>query len=84
MSLPKFVIGMVFAIAIVAVWSYFDSASIGTVLLRLVACAVILQVGYFLVVFAMVLARTPGPAERERTAQKKGSPKVDELKTKGT
>jgi exopolysaccharide production repressor protein len=86
MSLPKFVIGMIFVIAAVSLWSYLDSATAGTVVLRVIACAVILQVGYFLVVFAMVAASSPRPGEKARTRQVTGSrtAKADELTTKGT
>ncbi|TIV75211.1 MAG: exopolysaccharide production repressor exox, partial [Mesorhizobium sp.] len=47
MSLPKFFIGMMFALAIVIGWSYFDGASARTILLRAIVCAVIIQAGYF-------------------------------------
>ncbi|MEJ6782832.1 exopolysaccharide production repressor protein [Aminobacter sp. Piv2-1] len=63
MTLPKFVFGMVIVIIIVSIWSYLDAASWGTILLRGVICAVILQVGYFLVVLAMVLRSEPKPAQ---------------------
>ena len=83
MSLPKFVIGMLFVIVVVAVWSYLDAASIGTVLLRAVACAVILQVGYFLVVFLMVATSAPRPAESIREApETESSAKADEFGAK--
>jgi exopolysaccharide production repressor protein len=54
MTLPKFVLGMILVIAAVAIWSAFDSASAGMVLLRAVICAVVLQIGYFLYVLASV------------------------------
>jgi len=54
MTLPKFIIGMIFVVAAVAVWSLLDSATWGVVLLRAVVCAVVLQIGYFLVVLTMV------------------------------
>ncbi|MDR7223835.1 exopolysaccharide production repressor exox [Aminobacter aminovorans] len=63
MTLPKFVFGMAMVIAVVALWSYMDAAGWGTILLRAVICAVVLQVGYFLVVLAMVLRAGPKPAE---------------------
>lgn len=68
MSLPKFIAGMIFAMAIVIGWSYFDGASPGIILIRAVICAVIIQVGYFLLVFAMIAGGTPTPAERIREA----------------
>ncbi|TIX94012.1 MAG: exopolysaccharide production repressor exox, partial [Mesorhizobium sp.] len=36
MSLPKFIFGMLFALAIVISWSYFEGASLGTIVLRTV------------------------------------------------
>ncbi len=85
MSLPKFVVGMLFVIACVSVWSYLDSASAGTVILRMIACAVILQVGYFLVVFAMVAMSAPKSGESAKLRAKNSpSAKADELTTKGT
>jgi exopolysaccharide production repressor protein len=63
MTLPKFVFGMAMVIAVVAFWSYMDAAGWGTILLRAAICALVLQVGYFLVVVAMVLRAKPKPAE---------------------
>ncbi|TIV92463.1 MAG: exopolysaccharide production repressor exox, partial [Mesorhizobium sp.] len=54
MSLPKFIVGMIFALAIVVGWSYFEGASLGAIVVRAVLCAVIIQLGYFLLVFAMI------------------------------
>jgi exopolysaccharide production repressor protein len=59
MTLPKFIIGMTFAIFCVSIWSYLDSASAGTLLLRAVVCAILLQVGYFAIVLAMVFVGKP-------------------------
>ncbi|KQU71562.1 exopolysaccharide production repressor protein [Aminobacter aganoensis] len=87
MTLPKFVFGMAMVIAIVALWSYLDAASWGTILLRVLACAVILQVGYFLVILAMVLRASPNTAEIKNTkAVADGTPAVpaDDLTPKGS
>ena len=70
MSLPKFIIGMLFALAIVIGWSYFDGASLGTIVVRAVICAVIIQAGYFLLVFGMVGGATPTPADKVREADR--------------
>jgi exopolysaccharide production repressor protein len=76
MSLPRFIIGMIFALAIVVAWSYFDGASFGTTIVRVIACAVIIQVGYFLLVYVMVARSAPtsaykvGGAERNQSAEK--------------
>ena len=71
MSLPKFIIGMVFALAIVIAWSCLDGASVVTTLVRVVACAVIIQVGYFVVVYVMVARSAPTPADKIRDAERK-------------
>ncbi|MET2829103.1 exopolysaccharide production repressor exox [Mesorhizobium shangrilense] len=73
MSLPKFIIGMIFAIAIVIVWSYLGGASIVTTLVRVVVCAVIIQVGYFVVVYVMIARSAPTPADMIRDAERKQS-----------
>jgi exopolysaccharide production repressor protein len=70
MSLQKFIIGMVFALAIVVGWSYFDGASLGTILIRAVVCAVIIQAGYFLLVFATIARSPPTSAEKTRDAER--------------
>ncbi|WFP76519.1 exopolysaccharide production repressor exox [Mesorhizobium sp. WSM4906] len=68
MSLPKFIVGMLFALAIVVGWSYFDGASLGTIIMRAVICAVIIQAGYFLLVYAMIARSRPMSAEKAREA----------------
>lgn len=55
MSLPKFVVGMIFVVATLAACSYLETATIAVVLLRMVSCAIMLQIGYFLLIFAMVV-----------------------------
>ncbi|WEX08169.1 exopolysaccharide production repressor exox [Chelativorans sp. AA-79] len=60
---------MLFVILVVALWSVMDAAPLGTVILRAVLCAVVLQIGYFLYVLAMV-AR---PSRRPRTSGAAGS-----------
>ena len=54
MSAAKFIIGMLAVVAIVTIWSVFDAAPWGTIALRAIASAVILQIGYFLVVLFLV------------------------------
>lgn len=82
MTLPKFVLGLAIVIAIVALWSGLDSASWGTVLLRAVLCAVILQVGYFIVVLLMV-AREPKPQAASEGKPAEPAVTIDEMKPKG-
>ena len=70
MSLPKFIVGMIFALAIVIGWSCFDGASAATIVLRAVVCAIIIQAGYFLLVFAMIGRTTPTSADKAREADR--------------
>lgn len=70
MSLPKFIVGMLFALAIVVGWSYFDGASLGTIIMRAVICAVVIQAGYFLLVYAMIARSRPMSAEKAREADR--------------
>ena len=70
MSLPKFIVGMLFALAIVVAWSYAGGASFGTILVRVVACAIIIQVGYFLLVYVMVARSAPTSADKAREAER--------------
>lgn len=87
MSLPKFVIGLIFTVSIVAIWSCLDAVPVGTVLLRMAACAVILQLGYFLIVLAMVARSKPGPAklhDKRKTSKADHSAEADEFNGKRT
>lgn len=70
---------MLFALAIVVAWSWLGGASFGTTLLRVVICAVVIQAGYFAVVYAMIARRAPTPADRLRDAERKlNAPEVAE------
>ncbi|TPK74022.1 exopolysaccharide production repressor exox [Mesorhizobium sp. B2-4-15] len=71
MSLPKFIIGMIFALVIIVGWSWIDGASLGTTLLRVIICAVIIQAGYFVLVYAMIARSAPTPADRLLEAERK-------------
>ncbi|GLS39129.1 exopolysaccharide production repressor ExoX protein [Mesorhizobium tianshanense] len=70
MSLPKFIVGMIFALAIVVAWSFLGGASLGTTLFRVIACAIVIQLGYFLLVFAMVVRNAPTSADRIRDVER--------------
>jgi exopolysaccharide production repressor protein len=59
MSVQKFIVGMLLVVAVVAVWSLVDGAPWGTIVLRAIASAIVLQVGYFVVVLALI-GREPG------------------------
>jgi exopolysaccharide production repressor protein len=80
MTLPKFIVGMIFVITCVAMWSYFDRASLGVTLLRAVICAIVLQVGYFIIVLGMIFAGSPNRAD---VAQNRPAPAPDTTDAKG-
>lgn len=68
---------MLFALAIVVAWSWLGGASLGTTLMRIIICAVVIQAGYFAVVYAMIASSAPTPADRLREAERKqNSPEV--------
>jgi exopolysaccharide production repressor protein len=70
MSLPNFIIGMIFALAIVVAWCYLDGASPGTTMVRVIVCAVIIQVGYFLLVYLMIARGVPTSADKQREPER--------------
>ncbi|MER8372681.1 exopolysaccharide production repressor exox [Mesorhizobium sp. M1409] len=79
MALPKFILGMIFALAIVVGWSWLGGASIGTILVRAIICAVVIQAGYFVLVYAMIARSPPTPADMARDAERKlNAPEVAE------
>lgn len=70
---------MIFAIAIVVAWSWLGGASLGTTLMRVIICAVIIQAGYFVLVYAMIARSAPTQADRLREAERKlSAPDVTE------
>ena len=54
----------------VVAWSWLGGASLGTTLLRVIICAVIIQAGYFVLVYAMIARSAPTPADRLREAER--------------
>ena len=77
MYFPQFVVGMLATSVVVAAWAYVDTGSIGKAAVWGVIAAVVLQVGYFALVFRLVYGRrqteketipdaTKQPAERSR------------------
>ncbi len=64
MSLPRFLAGMFSVLVIFAISTYVSTGSIGRTLVQTLVCAVLLQLGYFLVVLFLV-AREGRKAEKE-------------------
>lgn len=54
MSFPRFLVGMISVLLVFAVSTYAMSGSLGSTLLQTLVCAVLLQLGYFLVVLVLV------------------------------
>jgi len=71
MSAAKFVVGMLFVVVIVTVWSILDAASWGTIALRALICAVVLQLGYFGIVLVLVGREPSRRAQRPEAAPSK-------------
>lgn len=77
MTLPKFVYGMCLVVLMVGAWTLYDGTSWGGLLLRIVICMVVLQVGYFayilLLLFKDRLSVRDRPASSQ-TARKDSAP----------
>ncbi|RUW62606.1 exopolysaccharide production repressor exox [Mesorhizobium sp. M7A.F.Ca.US.008.03.1.1] len=84
MALPKFILGMIFALAIVVGWSWLGGASMGTILVRVIICAVTIQAGYFVLIYTMIARSAPTPADIARDAERKlNAPEVAESEKLG-
>lgn len=82
MNLPKFLVGMVAVVLLIAVWSYFDGASSGVIAIRMGVTALLLQIGYFLIVFLMVLISPKSGLDQKKEVGKgpsDGSKRGDSL-----
>ncbi|MBM2715838.1 exopolysaccharide production repressor protein [Mesorhizobium caraganae] len=67
MYFPQFLVGMLATSAVAAVWAYFDTGSIGKGVIWGVIAAVLLQAGYFALVFRLVYGRRDTEQEAEET-----------------
>ncbi len=57
MYFPQFLVGMLTTSVVVAAWAYLDTGSIGKGIAWGVITAVLLQVGYFALVFRLIYGR---------------------------
>jgi exopolysaccharide production repressor protein len=73
MSLPRFLVGMFSVLVVFAISTYVATGSIGRTLVQTLICAVLLQLGYFLVVLFLV-AREGRKTEREKAEIRGGEP----------
>ncbi|MBE7184208.1 MAG: exopolysaccharide production repressor exox [Methylobacterium mesophilicum] len=69
MTLPKFLIGMAAVCAVVAVWSALGDASLGTIFLRVIICAAVIQLGYFLAILFLVGREPRTEIEKSKAAR---------------
>jgi len=71
MPIGRFIAGLIFTLVVVALWSWQDGAGAGTIVLRLVAAAFIVQFGYFVGIY--ILARREADLDKAET-QKDAAP----------
>lgn len=83
MSLPRFILGMLSSLLVFAVATFFITHSIWTTLLGTLLCALVIQVGYFLVVLFLVFRDPKSGKDRVRhggvnagSGRKVGAPEV--------
>jgi exopolysaccharide production repressor protein len=69
LTLPKFIFGMLLVVVAVSIWTAIDGYSLSAVIMRAIACAVILQVGYFVYVLVMVGRERPELTSAKRREQ---------------
>lgn len=72
MSLPRFLAGMISVLFVFAVSTYVATGSIGTTLVQTLICAVLLQLGYFLVVLFLVARGERKPEEQASESSDSG------------
>lgn len=69
MTLPKFVLGLVLVCLAVSIWSAIDGFDFVTILIRFIICAIVLQLGYFCWVFALVRRERQSSTVEESAAK---------------
>jgi exopolysaccharide production repressor protein len=65
MSLPRFILGLLATLLVFAAGTYFLTGSVWQTIFGTLLCALVIQVGYFLIVLFLVL-RTPKQGEGAR------------------
>ncbi|MER9144259.1 hypothetical protein NKH92_16375 [Mesorhizobium sp. M0871] len=65
MYFPQFLVGMLVTSAVVALWAYLNTGSIGEGFMWGVLAAVLVQAGYFALVFRLVYGR-PGTEQEAK------------------
>lgn len=72
MSFPRFLVGMISALVVFAVWSYVATGSLGATLWQTLGCAVLLQVGYFIAVLFMIMRGEKRTAPKRQNVRGQG------------
>jgi exopolysaccharide production repressor protein len=73
MSFVLFLRGFIGALVVFAVVTYVVTQSLWTTLINTVICAVVIQVGYFVAILAMI-RRQPAPGKAPETTHKEPAP----------
>lgn len=75
MSFPRFLIGMLSVLVVFALTTYSMTGSIVSTLLQTLVCAVLIQLGYFLVVLVLVARseRVPATKKQHRYQERNGA-----------
>ena len=71
MYFGQFLVGMSATTIVVAGWAYMATGSFWKALGWTIAVLVLLQVGYFVLVYAMIVKSAPTPADKLREAERK-------------
>lgn len=82
MSLPRFLVGMVSVLLVFAFSSYAMTGSLGSALLQTLICAVLLQLGYFLVILVLVARGERETTSRPRDTHRKKETEPDGIAAK--
>lgn len=69
MKLPRFVLGLIGALLAFFVVTYLLTGSLWSSILETVLCAILIQVGYFIVMLLMVARTKPGETASERSPE---------------
>ena len=82
MSFPRFLVGMVSVLLVFAVWTYALTGSLGSTLLQTLICAVLIQLGYFLVILILVARGEREAISRPGDSYRRKATRTDSLAAK--
>lgn len=82
MSFPRFLVGMVSVLLVFAVSTYAMTGSLGSTLWQTLICAVLIQLGYFLIVLILVARGERETVSRPRDAYRRKAARSDSFAAK--